>query len=81
MLCNEIFTNFNELKDHMTSSHLKKADSGSAKTEESKDEDKKKSLDEASDLISNMLGTKPDVIDHLLTSKSTADAAKLLGVR
>lgn len=37
---------------------------------------------ETSEFISNMLGTKPAVIDHIISSKSTpADAAKLLGVR
>lgn len=36
---------------------------------------------EGSDFISNLLGTKRAVVDHLLTSKSADDAAKLLGVR
>ena len=38
-------------------------------------------IEQSSKLISNLLGTQPDVIDDILTSKSTADAAKLLGVR
>lgn len=36
---------------------------------------------EGSDFISDLLGTKRAVVDHLLTSKSADDAAKLLGVR
>lgn len=56
--------------------------------EEGEEEDETESQDQkeepkgTSDLISNMLGTQPAVIDHLLSSKaSSEDAAKLLGVR
>lgn len=43
--------------------------------------EERKEEPEGSDFISDLLGTKRAVVDHLLTSKSADDAAKLLGVR
>lgn len=43
--------------------------------------EERKEETEGSDFISDLLGTKRAVVDHLLTSKSADDAAKLLGVR
>ena len=74
------------LKSSSSTENLKKEKSETTQDEKKDDSSKSEESDEirinqSSKLISNLLGTKPDVIDDILTSKSTSDAAKLLGVR
>ncbi|KAK7058707.1 hypothetical protein SK128_026001 [Halocaridina rubra] len=89
MFCLQRCWSLAELKQHVNTQHRRGMSEDSEVDEcltiplsvkpEIKDESKEES--EGTDFISNLLGTKRAVVDHLLTSKSADDAAKLLGVR
>ena len=95
MFCLQRYWSLAELKQHVSEHHTRPispviipkkehptyipdADTTTVKTEV---KEERKEETEGSDFISDLLGTKRAVVDHLLTSKSADDAAKLLGVR
>ncbi|XP_066960988.1 ras-responsive element-binding protein 1 isoform X2 [Macrobrachium rosenbergii] len=96
MFCLQRCWSLAELKQHVNSQHTRASSPVDSEDDVPKDEclasppppslkteikEERKEESEGTDFISNLLGTKRAVVDHLLTSKSADDAAKLLGVR
>lgn len=91
MFCLNRYWSLAELKQHITTQHTnsspvlpaveQKEGSLSSPAIKTEIKEERKDETEGSDFISNLLGTRRAVVDHLLTSKSADDAAKLLGVR
>ncbi|ROT79426.1 putative ras-responsive element-binding protein 1-like isoform X4 [Penaeus vannamei] len=91
MFCLNRYWSLAELKQHVTTQHTnsspvlsaveQKEGSLSSPAIKTEIKEERKDETEGSDFISNLLGTRRAVVDHLLTSKSADDAAKLLGVR
>ncbi|KAG7159473.1 ras-responsive element-binding protein 1-like isoform X3 [Homarus americanus] len=93
MFCLQRYWSLAELKQHITTEHMRPHPPLVISEDEQKEEclspsaiktevkEERKEEAEGTDFISNLLGTKRAVVDRLLTTKSADDAAKLLGVR